>query len=78
MGGYSAVFPNNKNFQTLAGNLQKNLHDASSRSDKSTTPHADSKTEVDGYEVEAMIFMAYSLYKMAFERIRSSDEVVGK
>lgn len=68
LGGFKELFQDNKNISGLAEALQGNLYGASSRAKESSAPHAGGAI-VEGYEVESMIFMAYSLYKMTFDRI---------
>lgn len=72
-GGFKKLFDDNDNISSLAENLQKNLHGAASRSKSSTSAHT-GDFNVTGYEAESMIFMAYSLYKMVFEKLQSGDQ----
>ena len=70
---YAKIFSNN-NMSQLADSLQKWLYGTSSRGSESTAPHVG--IQIEGYEVESMIFIAYSLYKMVFERLKN-DEISG-
>lgn len=74
---YKKVFNDNKDIESLAYNLQHNLHGASSRGDDPTSPHV-GEHSIDGYEVESMIFMAYSLYKMVFQRLKEAGDAGAK
>ena len=76
-GGFEELFSDNKNIIDLAKNLQERLFGAASRSNDSTAAHAGG-ANVEGYEVESMIFMAYSLYKMTFDRICSNNKKGGE
>jgi hypothetical protein len=71
-GGFKKLFHDNKNISSLAEALQNKLFGAASRSEDSSAPHAGGAI-VEGYEAESLIFMAYSLYKMVFERIKGND-----
>ena len=69
-GGFEKLFDDNKNIINLAEDLQEKLHGAASRSQDSTAAHTGG-AKVEGYEAESMIFMAYSLYKLVIDRIKS-------
>ena len=71
-GGFKKLFGDNNNIKELTEDLQKKLYGAASRSEDSTAAHAGGE-KVEGYEAESMIFMAYALYKMVFDRIESDD-----
>ena len=73
LGGFKELFRDNKNISGLAEALQNKLFGAASRSEDSSAPHAGGAI-VEGYEAESLIFMAYSLYKMVFERIKGNDK----
>ena len=73
-GRFEKLFQDNKNISDLADVLQKKLYGAASRSEDSSAPHAGG-ANVEGYEVESMIFMAYSLYKMTFDRINRNKSL---
>lgn len=77
-GGLEELFKDNKNIIDLTDNLQKKLHGAASRSDDSTAAHASNGMKVEGYEAESMIFMAYALYKMVFDKIKSNNNGGGE
>ena len=70
-GEFDKLFNDNPNISNLAKELQKMLYGAASRSQDSTTSHAGG-VNVEGYEVESMILMAYSLYKLVVDRIKSN------
>ena len=70
-GEFDKLFNDNPNISNLAKELQKMLYGAASRSQDSTTSHAGG-VNVEGYEVESMILMAYSLYKLIVDRIKSN------
>ncbi len=72
---YGKIFDNNKNIKNIVETLQKNLHGSSSRGKDSPAPHMGNP--VEGYEIESMIFMTYSLYKMVFEKLREKEESEG-
>ena len=55
--------------------LQKNLYSSSSRGEDSAASHMGNS--IEGYEIESMIFMTYSLYKMVFEKLREKEESEG-
>ena len=59
---YAKIFSNN-NISQLADSLQKWLYGTASRGPEAMAPHA-SDVQIEGYEVEPMISMAYSLYKI--------------
>ena len=69
---YSKIFPENENIANLADELQRDLSGSSSRGDESTAAHTGLK--IEGYEIESMIFMTYSLYKMVFEKLQEKEE----
>ena len=69
-GGFEKLFDDNKNIINLAKDLQTKLHGATSRSQDSTAAHAGG-ANVEGYEAESIIFMAYSLYKLVIDRVKS-------
>ena len=73
-GRFEKLFQDNKNISDLADVLQKKLYGAASRSEDSSAPHAGG-ANVEGYEVESMIFMAYSLYKMTFDKINRNKSL---
>ena len=73
---YKKVFNDNKNIAALADSLQNKLYGTSSRSSDPTSPHADGYS-IEGYEVESMIFMAYSLYKMVFQKLKEGADAGG-
>ena len=70
-GGFDKLFKDNNNIIDLARNMQQKLHGAASRSEDSTASHTGG-AKVEGYEAESMIFMAYSLYKLVNDRIKSN------
>lgn len=85
---YKEIFTDNKNIADLACNLQHQLYTASSTSQYPGTPHGPANPEgsngdsgekyiIERYEVESMISMAYSLYKMVFERLKSIENEKG-
>jgi hypothetical protein len=69
-GGFEKLFDDNRNIIDLTKELQKSLYGATSRSQDSTASHTGG-AKVEGYEAESMIFMAYSLYKLVIDRIKS-------
>jgi len=71
-GGFEKLFDDNNNIIELDKNLQERLYGATSRSEESTSSHKGG-AKVEGYEAESMIFMAYSLYKMVFDKIKSNE-----
>ena len=72
---YSQIFKDNNNIAILAQSLQENLFGASSRGNESSAPHTG--LAIEGYEIESMISMTYSLYKMVFEKLRAKEELKG-
>ncbi len=77
-GGFEKLFFDNKNITDLANDLQVKLYGAASRSEDSTAAHASNGMRVEGYEAESMIFMAYALYKMVFDKIKSINNGGGE
>jgi len=73
---YGKIFDRNKNNEILVETLQKNLYSSSSRGEEPAAAHMGNS--VEGYEIESMIFMTYSLYKMVFEKIREKEESEGE
>ncbi|MCL6015231.1 hypothetical protein [Cuniculiplasma divulgatum] len=72
---YGKIFDRNKNNEILVETLQKNLYSSSSRGEEPAAAHMGNS--VEGYEIESMIFMTYSLYKMVFEKLREKEESEG-
>ena len=70
---YGQIFNENKNVKNLTQTLQKNLYGASSRGNDLSSPHIGE--QVEGYEIESMISMTYSLYKMVFEKLQGNGDL---
>ncbi len=70
---YNKIYGDNKNIALLAKDLQQRLYGASSSLNDDTAPHSRQTHIMDGYEAESMIFIAYSLYKMVFEKLKGEE-----
>lgn len=66
---YSPLFDDNNKVKSLAENLQRKINDVCSRSEEAGVAHQDTDYQIEGYEIESMISMTYSLYKMVFQKI---------
>jgi hypothetical protein len=70
---YQKIYGDNNNIALLAQDLQQRLYGASSSLNDDTAAHARQTHIMEGYEAESMIFMAYSLYKMVFEKLKGDE-----
>ena len=70
---YQNIYGDNNNIALLAQDLQQRLYGASSSLNDDTAAHSRQTHIMDGYEAESMIFMAYSLYKMVFEKLKGEE-----